>query len=318
MGQWRWEDRVYKPFFGLTADPFSVNPDPRYLYLNPATQQALATLSYGIQTCRGFVLLTGEVGTGKTTLLKKVLQWLRSRGTATAFIFNPRLTVPEFFEFMMADFGIHCERRDKSHILLRLNEWLIERHRAGERSVLVIDEAQGLSPELLEEIRLLTNLETSTHKLLQIVLSGQPELDAKLKDPSLRQLRQRIALRCRTRLLTREEIEQYINQRLWIAGAAKAKGSPNFSSAALDLVYLCSGGIPRLINVICELALINAFADQKRHISAEMIAEVQRHLELESEPAPQAAECAEYRLEAREPAAQHANGSPAVAASEAR
>jgi type II secretory pathway predicted ATPase ExeA len=268
----------------LTADPFSVNPDPRFLYLHPQIQEALAALSYGIQNRKGFVLLTGEVGTGKTTLLNKVLQWLRSRGMATAFIFNPKLTVPEFFEFMMADFGIHVESRDKCNTLLRLNDWLIERYRAGERAVLVIDEAQGLSSELLEEIRLLTNLETSSDKLLQIVLCGQPELDARLKDQSLRQLRQRITLRCRTRPLLRDECERYIQQRLRIAGA---NGYPTFSKEALDLIYLCSGGIPRLINVICEQALIIAYADQTRHISVQIIEDVTRDLEFEvQQPAP--------------------------------
>jgi general secretion pathway protein A len=314
--QW-WEAEVYNPFFGLTADPFSVNPDPRFLYLNPQIQEALAALSYGIQNRKGFVLLTGEVGTGKTTLLNKVLQWLRSRGMATAFIFNPKLTVSEFFEFMMADFGIQVESRDKSHILLRLNDWLIERYRAGERAVLVIDEAQALSSELLEEIRLLTNLETASDKLLQIVLCGQPELDARLKDQSLRQLRQRITLRCHTRPLLREECERYIHQRLRIAGA---NGYPTFSKEALDLIYQCSGGIPRLINVICEQALINAFADQTRHISVEIIETVTRDFEFEAQqplPANGAADQGMRIHEALHAAHARSNGNGSAAAATA-
>src|SRR5215469_8900394 len=315
--QW-WEAEVYNPFFGLTADPFSVNPDPRFLYLNPQIQEALAALSYGIQNRKGFVLLTGEVGTGKTTLLNKVLQWLRSRGMATAFIFNPKLTVPEFFEFMMADFGIQVQSRDKCHILLRLNDWLIERYRAGERAVLVIDEAQGLSSELLEEIRLLTNLETSSHKLLQIVLCGQPELEARLKDPSLRQLRQRITLRCRTRPLLRDECERYIQQRLRIAGA---NGYPTFSKEALDLIYLCSGGIPRLINVICEQALIIAYADQTRHISVQIIEDVARDLEFEAQqsaPENGAAEQSSGPNDTLQPVRRYSNGNDAALTAAAR
>jgi len=309
---------VYNPFFGLTADPFSVNPDPRFLYLHPQIQEALAALSYGIQNRKGFVLLTGEVGTGKTTLLNKVLQWLRSRGMATAFIFNPKLTVPEFFEFMMADFGIHVESRDKCNTLLRLNDWLIERYRAGERAVLVIDEAQGLSSELLEEIRLLTNLETSSDKLLQIVLCGQPELDARLKDQSLRQLRQRITLRCRTRPLLRDECERYIQQRLRIAGA---NGYPTFSKEALDLIYLCSGGIPRLINVICEQALIIAYADQTRHISVQIIEDVARDLEFEAQqsaPENGAAEQSSGPNDTLQPVRRYSNGNDAALTAAAR
>src|SRR6266851_668449 len=172
---------MYKRFFGLRENPFNVNPDPRYLFLTPRTQEALAALTYGIKSRKGIILLTGEVGTGKTTLLNKLLDWLRQEQAATAFIFNTQLTISELFDCLMADFGIPCESRAKSNVLMRLNLWLLERYRAGELAVLVVDEAQNLSPELLEEIRLLTNMETSTEKLLQIVLSGQPELEEKLK-----------------------------------------------------------------------------------------------------------------------------------------
>src|SRR6266853_828964 len=168
---------MYKKFFGLKENPFNVNPDPRYLFLTHNTQEALACLTYGIETRKGFILLTGEVGTGKTTLINKLLEWLHKERVSTAFVFNPRLSVSQFFDFMMADFGIVCESRQKGQMLLKLNQWLLERYQAGERAVLIVDEAQNLSPQMLEEIRLLTNLETSTEKLLQIVLSGQPELE---------------------------------------------------------------------------------------------------------------------------------------------
>ena len=181
---------MYKEFYGLRANPFNVNPDPRYLFLTRHTEEALACLTYGIQSRKGFVLLTGEVGTGKTTLINKLLEWLRLQQVATAFIFNSRLNVPQFLDYMMADFGIPCDSKAKSQILLRLYNWLLDRYRAGETAVLIVDEAQNLSDEVLEEIRMLTNLETFTEKLLQIVLVGQPELEQKLKQPQLRQLRQ--------------------------------------------------------------------------------------------------------------------------------
>ena len=172
---------MYKEFYGLRANPFNVNPDPRYLFLTRHTEEALACLTYGIQSRKGFVLLTGEVGTGKTTLINKLLEWLRLQQVATAFIFNSRLNTTQFLDYMMADFGIPCDSKAKSQILLRLYNWLLDRYRAGETAVLIVDEAQNLTDEVLEEIRMLTNLETFTEKLLQIVLVGQPELEQKLK-----------------------------------------------------------------------------------------------------------------------------------------
>ena len=161
---------MYKEFFGLRANPFNVNPDPRYLFLTRHTEEALACLTYGIQSRKGFVLLTGEVGTGKTTLINKLLEWLRLQQVATAFIFNSRLNTTQFLDYMMADFGIPCDSKAKSQILLRLYNWLLDRYRAGETAVLIVDEAQNLTDEVLEEIRMLTNLETFTEKLLQICL----------------------------------------------------------------------------------------------------------------------------------------------------
>ena len=269
---------MYKKFFGLRENPFSVNPDPRYLFLTQHTQEALACLTYGIQRRRGFVLLTGEVGTGKTTLLNKLLSWLQRQRVTTSFVFNPGLDPSQFFDYMLADFGLNCESRLKGQMLLRLNKWLLERYRVGGTAVLIVDEAQNLSGQVLEEIRLLTNLETSKEKLLQIVLSGQPELETKLNRPELRQLRQRITLRCKTQPLTLEETRQYVTTRLRIAGA---DGRPVFTPEALETVYKYSRGIPRVINLLCEHGLINGFAEQKRYVLAETVQEVAREFQLD-------------------------------------
>lgn len=269
---------MYQRFFGLRESPFNVNPDPRYLYLTRQIQEALAGLTYGIQNRKGFILLTGEVGTGKTTLLNRLLDWLRGQRVATAFIFNSRLEVNHLFDFMMADFEIPYDSREKSHVLLRLNQWLLERYRAGETAVLIVDEAQNLSSDVLEEIRLLTNLETSTEKLLQIVLTGQPELEEKLKVPQLRQLRQRITLRCRTTALSLEETFGYIAERLRIAGA---NGEPIFSKEAIQTVHLYSRGIPRVVNLLCEHSMINAYVDSVRPVPAHLVEEVARDFQLD-------------------------------------
>jgi len=269
---------MYHKFFGLRESPFNVNPDPRYLFMTTQIQEALAGLTYGIQNRKGFILLTGEVGTGKTTLLNRLLDWLRGQRVATAYIFNSRLEVNHLFDFMMAEFEIPCESREKSQVLLRLNQWLLERYRAGETAVLIVDEAQNLSPEVLEEIRLLTNLETSTEKLLQIVLTGQPELEEKLKLPQLRQLRQRITMRCRTAPLSLEETFGYIAERLRIAGA---NGEPVFSKEAIQTVNLYSRGIPRVVNLLCEHALINAYVDSIRPVPAHLVEEVAREFQLD-------------------------------------
>jgi general secretion pathway protein A len=275
---------MYQRFFGLAESPFNVNPDPRYLFLTKQTQEALAGLTFGIENRKGFILLTGEVGTGKTTLLNRLLDWLHSRQVSTAFIFNSQLDVSHLFDFIMADFEIPCESREKSQVLLRLNHWLLERYRAGETAVLVVDEAQNLSLPVLEEIRLLTNLETSTEKLLQIVLTGQPELEEKLKLPQLRQLRQRITLRCRTSALSPQETFGYIAERLRIAGA---NGEPIFSREAIEAVHMYSRGIPRVVNLLCEHALINAYVDHLRPVPAHLVEEVAREFQLdEIEPMP--------------------------------
>jgi len=268
---------MYKQFFGLRANPFNVNPDPRFLFLTRHTEEALACLTYGIQSRKGFVLLTGEVGTGKTTLINKLLEWLRVQQVATAFVFNSRMDVLQLLEYMMTDFGIPCDSKSKSQMLQRLYSWLLDRYRAGETAVLVIDEAQNLSDEVLEEIRMLTNLETFTEKLLQIVLVGQPELEQRLKQPQLRQLRQRLTLRAKTHSFNLEETNSYIAQRLRIAGS---NGEAIFEREAGAAIFRYSTGIPRVINLLCEHCLVSAFVDQKKPITADIVESVARDFDL--------------------------------------
>ncbi len=271
---------MYKSFFKLQSNPFNTNPDPRFLYMMPHTREALAGLEYGITARKGFIVLTGEVGTGKTTLLRSALASFDSSRVFTSFLFNPRLEVLELLEFILADFGITVETKTKSSMLIALNRWLIERFRRQETCVLVIDEAQSLSLELLEEIRLLTNLETSSEKLLQIVLSGQPELEDKLRQPALRQLRQRVSLWCRTIPLRPEETGDYIAERLRIAGTTQKIFLPD----AVQAIQQASHGIPRVINLICEHALVDAYADQTQQVSAGVIQAVARDLDLDTQP----------------------------------
>ena len=269
---------MYKNFFGLKESPFKVNPDPRFLFFTPQIEEALASLMYGIQTRKGFITLTGEVGTGKTTIINRILDWLHSRKARTAFLFNSRMNTSQLFDFILAEFEINCPSPSKSQQLMKLNHWLLDRYRAGETVVLIIDEAQNLTYPVLEEVRLLTNLETSTEKLLQIVLAGQPELEEKLKLPELRQLRQRIMLRCRTQSLTNEQTHEYINDRLKTAGA---NGEPIFTEQAINAIYLYSMGIPRIVNLLCEHCLVNAFVDQEKPIQPKTVEAVAHEFQLD-------------------------------------
>ncbi len=291
-GHKNWSVGVYRAFFKLKHNPFNVNPDPRFLYCTRATVKALASLAHGIYRRKGFILLTGEVGTGKTTIINKLLEWLRTQNASTAFIFHPSLDSEQFLDMVLADFGIRCQSPLKSQKILHLHKFLLDRHRAGATAVLIVDEAQNLSPEVLEEIRLLTNLETSTQKLLQILLSGQPELDEILRRPEMRQVRQRITIRCRTSPLALEEVQAYIQTRLRVAGAPP---DPIFSPDAVRAVHRFSHGIPRVINFLCEHALIGAFADQQRSIRGSSIEAIAREYELDDpttgypEPMPEPA-----------------------------
>jgi general secretion pathway protein A len=269
---------MYKSFYGLKENPFNVNPDPRFLFLTQQIEEALTGLMYGIQTRKGFITLTGEVGTGKTTLINRLLDWLHQRKARTAFLFNSRMNSNQLFDFILAEFDIPCESKSKSQQLMKLNHWLLDRYRMGETVVLIIDEAQNLTYPVLEEIRLLTNLETSTEKLLQIVLSGQPELEEKLKLPQLRQLRQRIMLRCRTTPLTKDQTHEYISERLKIAGSS---GDPIFSPQTIDAIHIYSLGIPRVVNLLCEHSLVNGFVEQQRPIQPKIVEEVAREFQLD-------------------------------------
>jgi general secretion pathway protein A len=271
---------MYKNFFGLKENPFNVSPDPKYLFLTEQVEETLSSLMYGIQTRKGIITLTGEVGTGKTTLVNRLLDWLRQQPTKTAFLFNSRMNSSQLFDFVLAEFDIPCESRSKSQQLMKLNQWLTERFRAGETAILILDEAQNLTFPVLEEIRLLTNLETSSEKLLQIVLSGQPEFEEKLNLPQLRQLRQRVMIRCKTAPLTKEQTHNYILERLRIAGAIPGQ-QPIFTPMAMDTVHLYSLGIPRVVNLLCEHSLINAYVEQQRPIQPKVVEEVAKEFQLD-------------------------------------
>jgi general secretion pathway protein A len=270
---------MYKSFYQLVLNPFGTSPDPRFLYMMPHTREALAALEYGISARKGFIVLTGEVGTGKTTLLRRALASLDQSRVFSSFVFNPLMEPLDLLEFVLADFGLTPVNRTKSGMLIQFNRWLIERFRRGETCVIIIDEAQDLTHELLEEIRLLTNLETSSEKLVQIILSGQPELEEKLRQPVLRQLRQRVSLWCRTQALTIDQTTAYIKQRLLIAGTTEVL----FPLETVAVIHRVSRGIPRIINLVCEHALIVGFVDQVRQIPPSIIEFVSEDLGLDTQ-----------------------------------
>jgi type II secretory pathway predicted ATPase ExeA len=254
-------------FFGLHENPFSINPNPRFLYLTPLTQAASQQLVDGIRNRKGLILLTGEVGTGKTLLLRRLLDWLAQQKMPTALIFNSHLNPDPLLDLILSDFGVPCESSLKSDRLISLNRWLLDRYRLGQTPVLIVDEAQGLPRRTLEEIRLLLNLETPRGKLLQVILAGQLELEEKLRRHELRQLRQRITVRCRTAPLTSQETQAYIEQSLRIAGASE----PIFQPQAAAFVHAYSQGILRVINPLCENSLINACAEGSRIVSSQFV-----------------------------------------------
>lgn len=262
---------MYKSFYGFKRGPFELSPDPYFLFRTAAHNEGFASVYYGVTQKKGFIVLTGEVGTGKTLLIRTLLQILADANVATAYIFNPRLSADEFLRYILYDLGIPVGD-SKSKMLHDLNRFLIERHRKGLTTALIIDEAQELSGDLLEEIRLLTNLETSTQKLLQIVLVGQPELDHTLDSPQLRQVKQRIALRCQLAPLDAEQTTTYIRHRVTRAGS-NVPAEELFPADSIALVLRYSNGIPRLINNICENALISAFSKQQMSVTPDLIME---------------------------------------------
>jgi len=265
---------MYKSFYNLNRSPFDITPDPSFLFPTRKHNEALAALYYGVRRRKGFVVLTGEVGTGKTLLLRCLLQLLtRSNDVAYAYVFNGRLSPVEFLQYIAGDFGLPAANKNKSELLLELATYVITRARKNLTTVLVVDEAQQLSPTILEEIRLLTNLETASGKLLQILLVGQPELDDRLDSLELRQLKQRIAFRSRLTPLDLVETKGYIERRLQLAGG-NSHVSTLFPPQTITAVYRYSGGLPRLINTICENALIAAYAKQMRTVTPEIIEDI--------------------------------------------
>ena len=276
---------MYKTFYSLRRNPFEITPNPFFLFLTKGHTEALATLYYGISRHKGFVVMTGEVGTGKTLLVRSVLQLLKHSNVAYAYVFNSRLSSLEFLQYVAEDFGLAALGKTKNEVLLDLNKYLIARHEKKLTAVLVVDEAHHLSAEVLEEIRLLTNLETTQEKLLQILLVGQPELDEKLDSFDLRQLKQRIAVRSQLEPLDLQETTSYIQRRLQLAGANSSTGDL-FPEETIAEVYRHSRGIPRVINTLCENALIGAYARQLRSVPPDIIDEVTADFRLNPAGAP--------------------------------
>ncbi|MDJ0869031.1 MAG: AAA family ATPase [Myxococcota bacterium] len=268
---------MYLEYYGLLRPPFEMTPDPAFLYLGDAHQEALATLIYGVRARKGFVMLSGEVGTGKTTLLHALLSQLDS-GTASAYIFNPKLEPLDFFRVLFDEYGIEERCQTKGEYLIALNRFLIERLERDESTLLIVDEAQNLSTEMLEEIRLLSNLETATSKLLQVMLVGQPELDEMLARRELRQLRQRIVLRFQLRPFDADETAAYVEERLRLAGYT---GKGIFRRSAIKQLHRMSGGVPRLINILCDGAMLLGFSRDLPVLDAKAIQEVASDLRLE-------------------------------------
>ena len=278
---------MYKAHFHLSRNPFDLTPDPNCFVPTPRHNEALAALYYGVRRHKGFVVVTGEVGTGKTLLLRCLLRLLEnSKDVAYAYLFNSRLSPTDFLQYVLSDFGMPASGRNKCELLLDLSNFLVERGSKQMTTVLIVDEAHDLSADTLEELRLLSNLETTEDKLIQIILVGQPELDKKLDSNELRQLKQRIALRAQLGALTAQQTKEYIEQRLRIAGA-DPNAPPIFSPEAVDSVYAYSRGYPRLINTICENALIGAYARQLSLVTPGIVGDVAGEFRLEPALVPQ-------------------------------
>ena len=267
---------MYEDYFGLTQKPFSIVPDPHYFFMSAGHQEALAHLLYGIESNVGFVLLTGDVGTGKTTACRRLIELL-PEDIEVAFILNPKLTVEELLATICDEFGIRYPEGNQSIkvFITRINEYLLDVHAKGRRAVLILEEAQNLKPDVLEQIRLLTNLETREHKLLQVVMIGQPELRELLLQPQLRQLSQRVTARYHLGPLSRQEIPGYVNYRLSLSGLVHDR---LFPLPTLKKLARLSGGVPRLINVICERALLGAFVQGKDRVDKKTLTTAAREI----------------------------------------
>ncbi len=269
---------MYNAFFGITDNPFNLSPDPAFLYRSSQHEEALANLIYGVQSRKGFIVLTGEVGTGKTTMLECLREYLESQYIEFAFLFNSRINSQQFFEMIAYDLDLRCERTSKTEVLFALNNLLIQQMNEGRTTVLIVDEAHNLDWEVLEEIRLLGNLENRKGKLLQIVLAGQPEFDRKLDAPNLRQLKQRIVLRYNLKPFSLEETAEYIDSRLVKVGLADQAVFPD---ALITEIHTRSRGIPRVINGICDNLLLTAFAMEVKVCTQKMLDEVSDDMRLE-------------------------------------
>jgi general secretion pathway protein A len=266
---------MYLNFYGLREAPFSPTPDPKFLFQSARHKEALAQLIYGVRERKGFLVLTGEIGTGKTTLLRALLE--RSDNTMhVAYVHNSALDIQGLLEYVLQDWGVKSTGVTHAQRLFELNEFLIDQHRQGLSPVLVVDEAQNLAVETLEAIRMLSNFETTSQKLMQILLVGQPELRDKLNLNELRQLKQRIGMRCHIAPLSPEETRLYIRHRLRVAGAADAG---IFTDAAVQKIAQYSGGTPRVINIVCDHCLLSGYADSKRRIDAAIVDEAVEYLE---------------------------------------
>jgi general secretion pathway protein A len=275
---------MYNAFFGFTLNPFNMSPDPSFLFRSKQHEEALSNLIYGVQSRKGFILLTGEVGTGKTTMLECLRDFLNAQQIAFASLFNSRLTVSQFFEMLAYDFDLKCNKLSKTEVLLALNAMLLERTAAGRTTVLIVDEAHNLEWDVLEEIRLLGNLETRRGKLLQVIVAGQQELDAKLDQPQFRQLKQRISLRCALRGFDGAEAAAYIDSRMARAGVRNQK---LISPEIIQEIHYRSQGIPRLINAICDNLLLTSFAMESKTATLEMLDEVTGDMRLEYPQKPE-------------------------------
>lgn len=264
---------MYTQFFGLREKPFTLSPDPKYLFLSDSHREALAHLLYGIEQGEGFIAVTGEVGTGKTTLCRTLLERLDA-STEVAFVFNPPLSGMELLQAIHHELGLLGGEATRQELTAELNQFLLEKKAQGKRVLLIVDEAQNLERDALEQVRLLGNLETNTAKLLQIILLGQPELDTKLESPDLRQLRQRITVRWRLAPLSAAEAREYVAHRLRVAGAAKEI----FTELATREIHRRSRGIPRVINLLCDRALLAAYAAQSQSIGLGLVSQVEREV----------------------------------------
>lgn len=269
---------MYRSFFNLSCKPFDLNPNPAFMFLSRTHKKALTYLDYGIRERAGFVLLTGEVGCGKTTVIRDLINKHLDR-VVLAKVFNTKVSSEQLLSMINDDFGLAVQGKDKIELLRDLNHFLVDQYAKGNQPLLIIDEAQNLTLETLEEIRMLSNLEASDAKLLQIILVGQPELRSLLAKPELRQLRQRISIQCNLQPLNRQEVEEYILHRLQVAGNRDAL---HFEPKALDLIFMYCCGIPRLVNIICDFILLAAYAEEVRDVDEAMIYDIVGDLDFDS------------------------------------